>query len=908
MIKKINSHLFENGLEYYYIKKKSMLNITIEVWVKVGSANELPHEYGICHMIEHMIFKGSEKIELGVLDTVFYLMSGKTNAYTSKDFTVYTFTVPKNYFSSLLDILFDLFEDPRFDEIDLMTEKDVVLQEIQMYEDDSYSKLFDEAFLNSKSKYNYQHEILGNKKTVNSFSEKQLYDFYQKYYILKNMKFFIIGDLSFNKIHSIVNSSMFAEKAISNNIINDLNIIDNERNNDIKKVNYIYTETLNKHFLLTYLFPVCTYDKSNLFKALNLLLGGGKDSLLYQKLHIELQLVTDIRSFFHGLYKETYFFIYFNPINFSDISLIITHIYSIIDSIVNINYDFEKLEKIENILNFQHALLLTENSDDFIAQNAPYSFEKKRNFLLYKSIPLDLLKRKISKLAYYFKHDKSIINAILPYEYNVNNKMINQCNLNNESNDCVSININCDKNKQNDIDSKIQNDSYLVDLCQLKKERKDQLQRIFDLKLLKEKNSLPKYVDFLPFQEYLFQNGLKVIIINDKQKSNIVSLIVSLKVKNYYDDENFLGGIAFLFDWMYEGTLNFKNTKFIEIIEKYGIDFIVNIGSIEIKCLKKYIDIAINLLFDFLKNPEFALDRFELLKMQTIDSIKNFMDDASSVGLQKIRELVYKDHPYAKNPSGTIEIISKFTPEFIKGLYNKYISPDNALLFFIGDVNLNKIIELIEGNLKGWKNKEIVNILFPNIKFNNTSLVNYHHINKEQVVIFYGGLSAKKYSKDFYYLLLADQLLSSSMTDSMYSILFQIRDKSGMFYDISGSLVSGCGHENGMIIIRAMTDKNNLARAIKNIDNVIKKFISLLTKEDIYIAKKSLLLSMAEKNDSQSSILNCFLNKYRYNLSDEDFKNNYNIIKKASLKEIKNTLKKYFNRNQLELLIVGKSE
>jgi zinc protease len=899
MIKKIYSHTFLNSLEYYYIRKKTALNITIEIWVKVGSCNELPHEYGICHMIEHMIFKGSEKIKLGMLDTLFYIINGKTNAYTSKDFTVYTFSVPKNYFELLLSILFDLFEDPRFEEEDLLTEKEVVVQEIQLYADDSYSQLFDQAFSNSNSQHNYQHEILGNKDTVRAFSEKQLYDFYKKYYTPQNMKFFIVGDLPYKKIAEIMSNSRFAEKIPDNTPIN-FNIT--SKTNTIKKINYIYTETLNKHFLLTYLFPPCLYDKINLFKSLNLLLGGGKDSLLYEKLHIELKLVTDIRSFFHGLTKETYYFIYFNPIRFEDVSLIITHIYAVIDSIIANEYDLKKIEKIDNILEFQYAMLLSENSDDFVAQYAPYAFEKKRNFLLRKKIPLSVLKTKISKLARFFKHNKSVINALLPYHYNssaIKNAKINHTQNQSELKQFI---------KKDAIDTYEISENTLINLTLLQEERKKRFIEINNSGLLIKNNHLPKFVPIIDSTAITFDNNLKAILINDNEKSEIIVIVLSLKVKHYYDDDKYLGGIAFLFDWLYEGTLNFKGTKFIETIEKYGIEFEVNIGTIEIKCLKKYINIAIHLLSDFLCNPEFSIERFNLLKIQTIDNIKNFMDDIFSVGLQKIRELVYLKHPYAKNPSGTIESVNLLTPDIVKELYRKYISPDDALLFIIGNINQDQIKELIEKYLLSWHHKKVETISFPVIKKNNNHKITQFHIDKDQTVIYYGGLSVKKYSNDFYYLLLADQLLSGSITESMHALLFQIRDKSGMFYDISGSLVSGCSHDCGMIIIKAMTDKKNVSRAIKNIDNVINNFASFVTQEDLFIAKKSLLLAMAEKNENKSSILNSLLNKYRYNFTIEDLKNHYNIIKKASVNDIKKALKIYFNKNQLKILIVQNNQ
>lgn len=894
MIKKIKSHLFDNGLEYYYIKKNFSLSITLEIWVNVGSSHENSSEYGICHMIEHMIFKGSEKIDLGILDTVFYMINGKTNAYTSKDFTVYTFTVLKKDFIFLLNFLFDLFDDPRFDEHDLITEKNVVLQEIQLYADDSYSKLFDESFNNSPSRYNYQHEILGNKKTVHNFSEKQLYDFYKKHYVLNNMKFFIIGDLSFLKMHNIMKESKFAHEKNNNKSEPFISIV---YKNKIKKINYIYSETLNKHFLLTYLFPVCSYNKINLFKALNLILGAGKDSLLYQKLHIELQLVTDIRSFFHGFMKETYFFIYFNPINFSDLTLIITHIYFIIDNIVSAQYDIKKLEKIENILKFQRELLLSENCDDFITEYAPYAFEKKRNFLLYKDYSVVALKKKISDLAKNFKHQKSITNAMLPYQYS-KKKHYNSFDLIFDNNFQIH-----DSNEI--VDDISPNKKELVNLNILKQEKENNILKINPLLSSIKKNYLPKYIPSLNYFSVVFSNNLKLILIDDNQKNDIVVVVLSLKVKHYYDTDLYLGGISLLFDWLSEGTLNHPGNQFIEIIEKYGIEFSVNVGTIEMRCLKKYLSIALKLLSDIVKNPELSYDRFNLLKMQVVDNIKNFMDDSIAIGLQKMREIIYQDHPYGKNPSGTLESINKLTPDVVKNLFYKYISPDDAYLFIVGEVDKKEIQKIVELYFASWEYKKVENILFPIINNKVSKNINSLYIDKEQAVIIYGGLSVRKYSREFYYLLLADQLLSGSMNESMYAILFQIRDKSGMFYDISGSLVSGCGAEPGMIVIKAMTDKKNIQLAIDNIDNVINNFIFLFTKDDLLLAKKVLLLAMAEKNYCKSNIVNYFLNKYRYNLNDDDFFNYYNIVKKASLKDIKNALKLYFYRDKLELLIVS---
>lgn len=912
MIQKLYHHIYENKLELHYLKRFESTHITIEIWVKVGSANEFPHEHGICHMIEHMMFKGSQKILLGMLDDIIYQMGGKANAYTSQDFTVYTFSVPNNFYESLIEVLSLLFESPRFASEDLELEKKIVIQEILSYEDDSFSVLLDESFLNSRSKYNYKHPVLGTRDTVINFRSKQLIDFYNAHYIPSNMKIFVTGDITFNGIKKALGNTYFITNQDTRQGNIRVNYYPPTTKKKIKKINYRYSSTLNKHFLLVYKFPICRYNNKHIFKGLNILLGDGKDSLLYKKLCIELKLVTDIKSFFHGFIKETFYFVYFIPIDINDVTKIMTAIQEVINDIKNGEIDQNTITKIHNILFFEYNMLISENADDFTFEMGPYFFEGQKKFLTFKKMDQQKFLEKIIALSKHFNHQKLIVNALLPHELHAMppKEKISFEKFVQEKEAFIDAEQNNNKKKLEIEEATENNEHKAFNIFNFQKKRIENQKNIKTQFSFLKKKKFPTYHDIPKHTKTTLQNGIIAVLHNDyfnkKNNNDIIILSLSLAVKYYYDDINYQGSVAFLFDLMGQGTISYKGTQFIDLIEQYGIQFNYSAGEIQIRFLKEYLNIVIVILTEYLFHPEFNKEHFDLLKKQTIDGIKNFMDDPQAQSIQYARETVYKNHPYAKNPSGTIETISVITLEYIEELYKKYVTPYNAILVVVGNIE-EKEFHVITTALSAWQGEKLTPPLFPKIQESaSCKSIILKESNKDQNVIVYTAKSATKYTPDFYYLLLGEQLLTGSIVDSMYSLLFQIREHTGFFYHIGGSLLYGSDNQSGMILISAMNEIEHTNEALSYIKETVHNLHRFINEYDLYIAKQALLTVMADKKSSKSIVSQVLMNMYKYNLSEKDYMHNYTCIKNATLENIKFTLKKYLNEENFYTIITKK--
>lgn len=182
-----------NGLTVVHQKLEGYQSLSIGVWVKVGSVNENEHNNGISHFIEHMLFKGTKNRSAQEIALQVDRIGGEINAYTSKECTCYYTKTLGSDLDIALDILSDMVFNPLFLDEHIETEKTVIEDEINMYEDSAEELvadlLQDVTFVN----HPLSLPILGNKESIRLFTREILQAYYQAYYQPSNMIVSIAG-------------------------------------------------------------------------------------------------------------------------------------------------------------------------------------------------------------------------------------------------------------------------------------------------------------------------------------------------------------------------------------------------------------------------------------------------------------------------------------------------------------------------------------------------------------------------------------------------------------------------------------------------------------------------------------------------------------------------------------------
>ncbi len=126
----------QNGLTVATAEMPHMLSVSVGLWIGVGSRYEPPRLNGVCHFIEHLLFKGTKRRSAKEISQAVEGIGGYLNAFTSEEMTCFHARACHDRFDELLDVLLDMRLDSRFDPVEIRKEREVIKEEMAMYLDE----------------------------------------------------------------------------------------------------------------------------------------------------------------------------------------------------------------------------------------------------------------------------------------------------------------------------------------------------------------------------------------------------------------------------------------------------------------------------------------------------------------------------------------------------------------------------------------------------------------------------------------------------------------------------------------------------------------------------------------------------------------------------------------------------
>ncbi len=174
--------VLSNGIRVVAEKMTSVKSVSIGLWVNVGSRDEEPEEHGMSHFLEHMFFKGTKKRSAKDIAREIDAIGGELNAFTSRESTTFYAKVLDEHLPQAIDILSDNFHSSKFDPREIEREKQVVIEEIKMVEDDPEDFVHD-LYIKDIWKGNpLARPILGTVETVSSITRQKILRFLKRTY------------------------------------------------------------------------------------------------------------------------------------------------------------------------------------------------------------------------------------------------------------------------------------------------------------------------------------------------------------------------------------------------------------------------------------------------------------------------------------------------------------------------------------------------------------------------------------------------------------------------------------------------------------------------------------------------------------------------------------------------------
>jgi predicted Zn-dependent peptidase len=197
-------HVLDNGLRIATERLGSARSVSFGIWIEAGSRHEAQGEEGTAHLWEHLAFKGTARRTALDIAKSLDLLGGHSNAYTSREHTCFHARVVDTHLEDALDIVSDIVLSPKPSEEDLLREKDVVLQEIAMVEDDPEDCLMEAFWSAMWPGCAMGHSILGMPKTVRGFKLAALENWRTSHYRPGRMLISAAGSLEHDQMIGLI--------------------------------------------------------------------------------------------------------------------------------------------------------------------------------------------------------------------------------------------------------------------------------------------------------------------------------------------------------------------------------------------------------------------------------------------------------------------------------------------------------------------------------------------------------------------------------------------------------------------------------------------------------------------------------------------------------------------------------
>jgi len=279
-----------NGLTLVHKDVDTAPIVAIDIWVHTGAIHDPEPHNGLSHFFEHMFFKGTERNGVGEMDRIITSLGGYNNAGTSLDYTHYFVVLPSLGWKAALDVLLDSIQNPLFDPEEIERERSVIVEEIKRHEDNPWSKIYDEFTKTAFANCSYRNSVLGTAKSLETISRETFFDYLRSRYHPENITLSVVGDVRLEEIEETIIERSEKQAA------QPFQEIDQTWETIVQPAETVIERDVNQSYLLIgYPTPrVFGTPDEYALDLLSMILGEGRSSRLYRRLHDELGIVSSV--------------------------------------------------------------------------------------------------------------------------------------------------------------------------------------------------------------------------------------------------------------------------------------------------------------------------------------------------------------------------------------------------------------------------------------------------------------------------------------------------------------------------------------------------------------------------------------------------------------------------------------
>ena len=756
LFKELRSETLPNGLRVYLLPIKGSPVVTTMTAYKVGSGDEEKDQTGLSHYLEHLLFKGTDKLVPGDIDRATQRNGGSNNAYTNEDMTVYHFDFAADRWHTALEIEADRMRNVRIDEKhEFEQEKGAVIAELAKYEDTpgdlEYKAILTLLFPKASP---YSHPVIGEERHVRGATAEIIKRHYDKWYHPNNAALVVVGgfepDAAMAKIKALFGSIPKGDlppRKVAPPIP--------ERDGPVRKE---FESKFDAPRLVMGFNTVAvgTPDDSVL-DVIDTVLTDGRTSRLYRKLVEDERLFSGVNTTNNAGRHPGWFAVEGDLLKGKDRKKAEELIFAEFDKLAAEPVSDEELSRARRkiVASYVFAREGVHSLCDAIARTSMYPGGEDVGKFAREQLDriLTVSKADIQRVAKaYFTRKKAAIVWSIPKEG------VEPANP----------------------DRKGGGKGFTPSLT------------------LRVRQGLPQGAQAFSFKgakRVVLPNGLTLLMLEDHRLPIVVARadIADVSLRETAEQN----GVAVLTGGLLEeGTDKHTGKQIAQLIEDTGGSLGFSSSRAALKVLTPDADLGLGLMFECLTRPSFPKEAFDRTKEQQLAGIDDAATQPNTRASMAFAAAVYGAHPFGRPSMGTRAAVEKLTAADCKAFHALAFAPNFCTAVVVGDFKADEMAKKIEGLTKDWKKSDAPKPAPAAPKTTAFAEKIVSDPEASQVHVYLGHLGITRDNPDYYSLLVMDYVLGTGtgFTDRLSATL---RDRQGLAYTVNANITSSAGKQPG---------------------------------------------------------------------------------------------------------------
>jgi zinc protease len=789
----------DNGLTLLVRETPSIKAATVQIWVRAGSVYEEPHQAGITHFIEHMIFKGTPTRGPGELAGAIEAVGGSINAYTSFESTVYHATISSRHWAMALEVLADAVLHSTFDPEEVEREKKVVIEEVGMRNDRPNIKLFQELLGRAYTTHPYRLPVIGNVDSISNFSRESIRAYMQEHYQPENFVIVVVGDLRQAEVLAKVNSLM-GDLPQGQGVTVPL-----PHEPPQKNLRHFVVEADIQQPQMALALPISAFSSPDtpVLDVIAHIIGHGETSRLYRSLRDKQQLVYGIEASSFTPHDPGLLEVF----AVLDSEKILPALQAALTEVFTLKYlsvTAEELNRAKRNLesDFVFSLERVEGQARVLGSFEMMTGDPREDEYLeaIRSVTIEDIRRVADK---YFRNDSITAGFLVPVGSAFSPT----------TEELEAIVQQADAAARQSDSPALLADAYLSGT-----------------------------------HRFVLDNGITLLVREDELVETVaIRAVFPGGLRSETPATN--GAFAFISELLPKGT---ESLTAQDIALKVG-DMAGSLTGFNGKntfglkgdFLARFYKEGLNLTADILQHPAFASKEAEKIRPELLARLRQQEDSLPTLAFKEFNQLLFEGHPYGLNTAGSEEALTGLSVDALHDIYRQHARPDRLVLAVAGAVDAEDVRDQVANLFGGWRlDREPVTFtqdILPPLPLQTPKVLEIAR-DKEQVHLVIGFLGVALNDEDRY----AMEILENVLSGQSGRLFVELRDKLSLAYSLSS--FSLLGLDTGAFGIYLGTSPDKKQSAIAEIWKQLQAVREEKITDEELLRAKNILISQYEMN------------------------------------------------------------